>query len=366
VNEPLDPRFDPALEDRLRAHFADRSANEPLPSEAGPAPVLPSVRAWWQRPGLLASAAALLVVAGVAAGLALAGDDDPEDLDVVGPSSTTTTEVLDPTTTTTIGGPAGTTTTTAPPGQASDVRSVIVSIDGVLGWWDGTRYVGAGDGQLPAVGGERYTLVGLDGTSAAVGSAPEPGCELSDPPGVDIDVGLEYPGPEDRLTSPPVAVSGVADPAPRSPSALASLAVYVDAAAIALQDLGVEDASPELAQLLRVDLEGDGIDEVFIVAERLSDPETLFASPGDYSVLLLRQVVDEQVVTTVVESSIAAPDESETPFVSVVRVAGFADLNGDAAMELVIRSVYYEGAGTSAWQVGPGRVELVLAAGCGA
>ena len=103
---------------------------------------------------------------------------------------------------------------------------------------------------------------------------------------------------------------------------LTSQAAYVQAAVAALADLGVDDPSPELVQLLRTDFEGDGVDEVLIVAERLSDPDTLFAQPGDYSVLLLRQVVDEQVVTTVVAESVADPGPDETPFVQLAGRGG--------------------------------------------
>jgi hypothetical protein len=362
VNEPLDPR----LEDRLRAHFADRTASEPLPGGGGPLPSsLPtrSPRPLWQRPSLLAAAAAVLVVAGVAAGLALGGDD-PEELDVVGPSSTTTSA---PTTTTTTGATPTSSSTTAVPDPSAGVRSVIVAIDGLLGWWDGTRFVrgDAGD-PVPASGGETYALVGVGHANAsAVGSAPQDGCGLSDPPGVTIDVGLEYPA--DHLQPPPIAVSGVADVTPRPVVELGSQQDDVQAAVDALAELGIDDPSPGLAQVLRTDFEGDGVDEVLLVAERLSDPSTLFASPGDYSVLLLRQVVDEQVVTTVVAQSVANPGPGESPFVFVTRVAAVADLNGDGAMELVTRGVYYEGAGSAVVRVDPaGGVEELLAVGCGA
>ena len=357
--------LDPQLEDRLRAHFADRAAREDLPGADRPAPSLaPEVpRPWYRRPTLLAAAAALLVVAGLVAGLAVA-DDDPEGLDVVGTDTTDTTSptsstTLPPTTT-------STSTTTPPPNPAADVRSVVVAVEGVLGWWDGTRFVRWDEGQLvPAEGGETYTIVGLDGTSAAVGSPPGPGCGIGDPQPFTIDVGLAYP--EDRLEPMPVAVTGVAGPAPRPVVAIAAQAAYVEAASVALADLGVDDTSPDLVQVLRTDFEGDGVDEVLLVAERLEDPTTLFAQPGDYSVVLLRQVVDEQVVTTVVASSVVDPGPEETPFVVAYRVGAAPDLNGDGVMELVTRGVYYEGTGTMAARIVPGGgIEEVLSVGCGA
>jgi hypothetical protein len=361
VSEDLDPQ----LEDRLRAHFADRAAREPVPGGDRPAPTLrpDDTRPWYRRPTLLAAAAALLVVAGLAAGLALGADDDPEGLDVVGPDSTETTA---PSTSTSVPTTSTSTTTTAPPNPSSDVRALVVAVEGVLGWWDGSRFVRWDEGQLvPAEGGETYRLVGLDGTSTAVGSPPEPGCGIGDPVPLTIDVGLEYP--DDRLAPVPVAVAGVVEPAPRPVVAIGAQPAYVEAVSVALEELGVDDPSPELVQVLRTDFEGDGVDEVLLVVERLSDPNTLFAQAGDYSVVLLRQVVDEQVVTTVVASSIANPGPNETPFVNAYRVGAVADLNGDGTMELVTRGVYYEGSGTMAARILPGGgIEEVLSVGCGA
>jgi DNA-directed RNA polymerase specialized sigma24 family protein len=94
---------------------------------------------------------------------------------------------------------------------------------------------------------------------------------------------------------------------------------------------------------------------------------TLFAQPGDYSVLLLRRVIDEQVRTTIVASSVADPEPGESPFVFVTRVAAAADLNGDGVMELATRAVYYEGAATAVLRVdSAGGVDELLTVGCGA
>jgi hypothetical protein len=369
VTEPLDPdeAVDPELEARLRAHFADRADREPLPGDAPP-PIAPRApRTWWQRPPMLAAAAALLVVALVGA-LALR-DDDPERLEVT--DSSTTTEVTTPDTTTSTTSTSTTTpetTTTAPTTTtttvpaASTVRSVIVSADGVLGWWDGSRFVRWQDGEVPLSGGEEYVVVGLGGSSTATGSAPHPGCGITQPEPLLVDIpGLDASA---VLQPSPVAVTGVADPSPRATEAIGA-GPYVAAAVEALAEAGIADPSPQLAQVLRTDLEGDGSEEVLIVVERLSDPEHLFAQPGDYSVLLLRQVVDGVVVTSHLSVSRAA--ESGDPYIVVNRVAAVADLNGDGTMEVVTRHRYYEGASSAVSVVDPaGGASEVLAVGCGA
>jgi hypothetical protein len=364
VTDPLDPDdgLDAELEARLRAHFADRTAREPLPGGDAP-PLAPRApRAWYPRPPMLAAAAAVLAVALV--GALTLREDDPEELETTNPS-TTTTAITAPDTTTTETTAPDATTTTVP--DSSGVRSAVVSVDGVVGSWSGSRWVRWDEGPIPLEGGETYVLVRASPPTARVevGSAPVPGCDVVQPPPwfVEID-GL---GPPVGLEPPPVAVTGVQVPVPREAEEIGASAAHVEAASLALAGTGIEDPSPDLAQVLRVDFEGDGVDEVLLVAERLSDPVGLYAQVGDYSVLLLRQVIDGQAVTSVVDASHARPvSDGETPFVYVTRVAAVADFNGDGVMELATRSRYYEGAATAVRTVDPaGGSELVLEVGCG-
>ena len=366
MNDPLNPNdpdgpLDAELEDRLRAHFADRAATEPLPGDGAP-PLAPrTAQVWWHRPQVLAVAAAVLVVALL--GAVALRDDDPEDLETTNPSTTTTEATVPETTTTAILDTTTTsppsTTTTVPP--ASTVRSVIVGAEGVLGWWDGSRFVRWDRGEVPLRGGEEYVVVGLDGTSTAAGDAPRSGCAIAEPYGWQVDVdGLEYlPG----IQPTRLAVTGVSDPTPRPVESIGA-GPYVGIAAAALAELGIDDPSPDLVQVLRTDFEGDGVDEVLLVAERLADPVNLFAETGDYSALLLRQVVDGEPVTTVVDVSHAQPQE--IPFVYVSRASAVLDVNGDGVMELGVWNRYYEGGATALYVVDPvGGAERVIDMSCG-
>lgn len=250
---------------------------------------------------------------------------------------------------------------------AASVRSVIVAVEGVLGWWDGARFVPAGRGEVPAEGGESYTLVGIGHQPrTARGAAPEDGCRSSDPAGITIDVGLEQPEPgvDER---PPIAVSGVTDLVPRAVDVLPSHPIYVDAAAEALAERSSEDPEPQLHQVVRTDFEGDGRDEVLIVAEKTSGPDAVLAEVGDHSAVLLRQVVDGQVVTTVVaEAIVTRSDDDDAAGLLVTRVVAVADLNGDGVTELVTQGRGRDGSRTTVHQVDPrGGVEEVLSVECG-
>jgi hypothetical protein len=251
---------------------------------------------------------------------------------------------------------------------AGPVRPVVVAVEGVVGWWDGTRFVPAGRGEIPVEGGEVYTVVGIGHPSrTARGSTPEGGCPTSDPAGVTIDVGIEraVDGVDER---PPIAVTGVRDVVPRPVEVLPSHPTYVEAAAEVLEGLHVEDPEPELRQVVRTDFEGDGRDEVLLVAERASGPRGLLDEPGDHSVVLLRQVVDGEVVTTVVaEATVDGGADAARAPLAVTRIVAVADLNGDGAMELVLQGRHRAGSRTIVHRVDPtGGVEELLSAGCDA
>jgi hypothetical protein len=125
--------------------------------------------------------------------------------------------------------------------------------------------------------------------------------------------------------------------------------------------------SPVVKQVIRFDLEGDGVNEVLVVAEDV--PGDLLAEVGDYSIAFLQKVVQDDVATSVIgESVVLELEEGETPFVLSFTVAAIADLNGDSKMEIVLDSAYYEGLGIEVWEyvnddIGP---LAQISAGCGA
>ena len=265
------------------------------------------------------------------------------------------------------------TATTAPDTSAtgpSTALSVVVGQQGILGWWDGAQWVQAKVGEpTPLPVGADVTLVRLEGplAHATVGDEPLP-AEFCGAPQVDLDPDFPLPqGGVEHLD--PIGVHGVDDPQPRPVTKLDPAApVYREAAAEVLADLGIDDPDPAVAQVVRADLSGDGTDEVLVVAEQLAIPETFEGRPGDYSVLFLRQVVDGQVRTTVLDDYLKEPADEldQSPYILVYRVSAIADLNGDGGMEVVVEEGYYEGSATTVRAVGAdGALEEVLAAGCG-
>lgn len=256
---------------------------------------------------------------------------------------------------------------TASPRPVSDSPEVVVGPQSVAGWWDGSRWVRAdGTAPIPVEGGESYKLIGLtSGVEQATGSEVMEGCEP-----VPGSSKIEIDGLQGSFTDPleetRIAVSGVADPLPREAAQLPPSAVYVEAARSLLAERGMQVETPNVLQLVRVDLDGDGRNEVVVVAERIADQQSLIARPGDYSIVFVRSVVDEQVVTSVLADTLAEDEPGVAPFVQSHRVSAAADLNGDGRMELAVAGKYYEGAGVVFYEFGSdGRMKEILASGCG-
>ena len=92
--------------------------------------------------------------------------------------------------------------------------------------------------------------------------------------------------------------------------------------------------------------------------------EMLMATAGDYSFVALRRLVDDKVQTQLFTGEFyPKADENAAP--SVHEVAGLLDLDGDGALEVLVRSTYYEGGGMTVWQLQKGKLVKVLEIACG-
>jgi hypothetical protein len=277
-----------------------------------------------------------------------------------GPTTTTggdTTTSLPPTTTTI---PASTTTTAAVEGNWSDTPLVVTGF-GALGWWDGSNWVQVDSGTaLPVAGGEDYQVafVGLEATIG--GGAPTTLCEPLDNPGVELENELvlgDWPGPLG------VAVSASWILVPHLVEEIEDDGTYAAFASELLAERGLDVPEPAIKQLLQVDLEGDGVNEVLVVAEDVS--AGLFAEDGDYSIAFMRRTVQGDVQTAILGESVVVTADS--PVVNSFSVGAVADLNGDGRMEVVLSTAYYEGVGVEVFEYVDDDLGLTkqISAGCG-
>jgi hypothetical protein len=181
------------------------------------------------------------------------------------------------------------------------------------------------------------------------------------------------PQPENGV----IAIAAPWNALPRKPQVIDSTQkVYVDAVRDFLKTKRIEQPKVKIDNILRVDLDGDGEEEVLISATnyfREDESVPMRSLAGSYSMVLLRRVVAGKVKTQLIEGEFypkdypkAAQEEGRFDAPNAYKVIAVLDLDGDGKMEVVVGSDYYEGEMTTIYQCDPGKAKEVLSVGCGA
>jgi hypothetical protein len=210
------------------------------------------------------------------------------------------------------------------------------------------------------VGGEDYQVAAIGLQATTTGGSQATVCEPLFNIGVELENAYllgEWPGPYG------VAISAPWDLYPNLVEEFEDDGTYSAIAAELLADRGLVVAEPVVKQLFRTDLEGDGTNEILVVAEHLSGgylPEA-----GDYSIVFLQKVVDGAVRTIFIDGSVIL--DPEDAFVVGFAIGSVADLNGDAQMEIIVDAAYFEGLGVELWEYVDDDIGLFkyLEMGCG-
>jgi len=130
-----------------------------------------------------------------------------------------------------------------------------------------------------------------------------------------------------------------------------------------LTDEGVKDPQFDTLRVYRVDLEGDGSDEIFINATHLDESQHT-TKAGDYSIVLMRKVIGNEVVTKLVAGDVYDSKELEITYPRTYSLANFIDLDQDGVLEVAVSFLKWEGFGASVFQVDGQDVTQTLSAGC--
>ena len=166
-----------------------------------------------------------------------------------------------------------------------------------------------------------------------------------------------------------IALSAPWNALPRTPQiADPTQQVSVDAVREFLESRGMSDPKVKITRILRVDLDGDGQDEVLINATNYftedNDVPMDAPAPGSYSMVLLRRVVAGKVQTEFIDGELYPKDKAGgAP--NVYKILAVLDLNGDGKLEVIVHSHYYEGAATTIYDCSGGKCKDVLLVECG-
>jgi hypothetical protein len=161
-----------------------------------------------------------------------------------------------------------------------------------------------------------------------------------------------------------VGISAGWDVLPRAPMELSTdLEVYLKE----ITGWPIEQAPsmpiPLIDRIWKVDLEGDGTDEVFINGTRYAEPTGHNVGPRDYSVVLMRKVIGSEVVTVELVSAYYTEEIiNEFPLTYTLEFIG--DLNGDGRMEVMLGVSRWEGTGVMVFEIDGAQANLVLSALC--
>jgi hypothetical protein len=219
------------------------------------------------------------------------------------------------------------------------------------GWVSGiqaAQYIGAGGS---------YDFSSPDGSTQIPGSPLEydPICQNHFMPSSTV---LQEPG---------VGVSSGWLPARRSTTDVATDdPTYIQAVNDWFESQGNSPKEIRITRILQADIEGDGVDEVLLSASYFGEKFAFLTETGDYSVVLMRKVAGNDVLTVplVNDYYVSTSPEVEMSYPYTYTLADAVDLNGDGTLEVVVDVRRWEGWGAIVYRVDGQNVREVLRTIC--
>jgi hypothetical protein len=234
--------------------------------------------------------------------------------------------------------------------------------DLLIGGVKNGELVGSDDIVSSVKGGESYKLYSLNGFIKCVNGYES---ESMGPP---CDAAQSVSTPFDKPKNGSI-VTGIScdwDPFPKTLKITSTdQKTYKDIVANILKEKGINNPVVELTAVIRTDLENDGVEEVLISATHYTNGLTPSGNAGDYSMIVLRKIINGKIENMVIESNVYTQNiNSVIPY--LFQIANILDLDNDGKMEIIVFSEYYEGYLFIIYKMMNNKAVEVLAVGCGA
>jgi hypothetical protein len=141
---------------------------------------------------------------------------------------------------------------------------------------------------------------------------------------------------------------------------------YVQAVNEWFQSQGASPTEMHINRILQTDMEGDGVDEFLLSAAYFKDLSGHMAETGDYSVVLMRKVIGNQVVTVplVKDYYVTSLPGGELSYPNTYTLVDALDLNRDGTLEVIVEVRRWEGMGAIVYRVDGQNVREVMRAIC--
>jgi hypothetical protein len=130
---------------------------------------------------------------------------------------------------------------------------------------------------------------------------------------------------------------------------------------------GIKNPKVMVTQVVRIDLEGDGTEEVLVSATNYFSRDSSVPSgapAGSYSFVILRREIKGAVKTSMLAGEFY-PKSKTFNAPSKYEVLAVLDCDGDGGMEVIVESGYYEGGATTVYRCTQ-KIEEVASVACGA
>ncbi len=137
------------------------------------------------------------------------------------------------------------------------------------------------------------------------------------------------------------------------------------------QKAALKNAKPVIQKIVKVDLDGDQKDEIIIHATNHAN--IYDGKKGDYSMVIIRHLVNEKVVTDILNFRYidkncdlnSSKSDGIPCWLTQYKISAILDVNGDGKMEVFIKDSNHESEGINVYELSPKGLKAVLGWGCG-